>query len=121
MISRWSWLLRQLKRRLWFRASLLSVLAVATALAAILLEPFIPRDLSARIGAQAVDDILNILASSLLAVTIFSLSTAVSAYSAATSSVSPRATKLLIEDVTTQNVLATFSAPSCTVSSVSSF
>ena len=44
----------------------------------------------------------------MLAVTTFSLSTMVSAYSAATSNVTPRATKLLMEDSTTQNVLATF-------------
>ncbi len=108
MTKRWQWLLRQLARRLWFRAALLSTLAVATALMAIVAAPYVPRDLPGRIGADAVDRILNILASSLLAVTIFSLSTAVSVYANATRSVTPRATKLLIEDVTTQNVLATF-------------
>ena len=44
----------------------------------------------------------------MLAVTTFSLSTTVSAYSAATSNVTPRATRLLIEDTTTQNTLAVF-------------
>ena len=44
----------------------------------------------------------------MLAVTTFSLSTMVSAYSAATSNVTPRATKLIMEDTTTQNVLSTF-------------
>lgn len=108
MISRWQWLLRQLTRRLWFRAALLSALAMATALAAIVIAPYIPSDLPARIGSDAVDNILNILASSMLAVTTFSLTTMVSSYSAATESVTPRATKLLIEDSTSQNVLATF-------------
>ena len=108
MTKKWQWLLRQITRRLWFRASLLSVLAVASALIAIVIAPYVPSDLPAKIGADAVDNILNILASSLLAVTIFSLSTAVSAYGSAARSVTPRATKLLIEDVTTQNALATF-------------
>lgn len=44
----------------------------------------------------------------MLAVTTFSLNIMVSAYSAATSNVTPRATKLVMEDSTTQNVLATF-------------
>ena len=44
----------------------------------------------------------------MLAVTTFSLTTMVSAYSAATTSVTPRATKLMIEDATSQNVLAAF-------------
>ncbi|MBN1239423.1 MAG: DUF2254 domain-containing protein [Gammaproteobacteria bacterium] len=108
MTSRWQWLLKQLGRRLWFRAGLLSLLAVATAMLAIVIEPLIPSGLPTRIGADAVDDILNILATSMLAVTTFSLTTMVSAYGAATNNVTPRATKLLIEDPTSQNVLATF-------------
>lgn len=95
-------------RRIWFRASLFSILAIVTALIAIVVSPFIPSDLPAQIGADAVDNILGIIASSMLTVTTFSLSTMVSAYSAATSNVTPRATKLVMEDSTTQNVLATF-------------
>jgi uncharacterized membrane protein len=108
MISKWQWLWRQLTRKLWFRAGLLSLLAVATALIAIVLAPFIPPDAPASVGSDAVDSILHILASSLLAVTIFSLTAAVSAYGNAARSVTPRATKLLMEDPTTQNALATF-------------
>ena len=44
----------------------------------------------------------------MLAVTVFSVSTMVAAYGAATSNVTPRATKLLMEDNTSQNVLGTF-------------
>lgn len=108
MTSRLGWLLSQLVRRIWVRATLFSVLAIVTALIAIVVAPFIPGDLSTRIGADAVDNILGIIASSMLTVTTFSLSTMVSAYSAATSNVTPRATKLVMEDSTTQNVLATF-------------
>lgn len=108
MTSRLQFLLLQLSRKLWFRASLFSASAVATALVAALASPYIPHELSAMIGANAVDNLLGILASSMLAVTIFSLSTMVSAYAAATSSVTPRATQLLLEDATTHNTLATF-------------
>jgi uncharacterized membrane protein len=108
MTSRWTWLFSQITRRIWFRATLFSILAIITALIAIFLGPFIPRDLPNRIGAHAVDNVLGIIASSMLTVSTFSLSTMVSAYSAATNSVTPRATKLLMEDSTTQNVLATF-------------
>ena len=108
MTSRWLWHLSQITRRMWFRASLFSILAVVTALAAIVLAPYIPSDLPTKIGADAVDNILGIIASSMLAVTTFSLSTMVAAYSAATSNVTPRATRLVMEDTTTQNVLATF-------------
>jgi uncharacterized membrane protein len=108
MGSKWVWWLSNVVRRIWFRATLFSVLAVATALVAIVLSPFIPSDLPTKIGADAVDKILGVIASSMLTVTTFSLSTMVSAYSAATSNVTPRATRLVMEDSTTQNVLATF-------------
>lgn len=108
MTSKWQWIAHRLTRKLWFRASLFAILAVATALVSISLKSFIPESLSGMVGANAVDKILGILASSMLAVTTFSLNIMVSAYSAASANVTPRATRLLVEDSTTQNVLATF-------------
>lgn len=108
MLSSYGWIIWNITRRLWFRASLVSLLAVAAAVAGLGLSPYLPDDLSAKIGADAVQDILNVLASSMLVVTTFSLSTMVAAYAAAGASAPPRATKLLLEDTTTQNVLATF-------------
>ncbi|NIE72375.1 MULTISPECIES: DUF2254 domain-containing protein [unclassified Pantoea] len=107
-MSKTQWLLRQLTKQLWFRSSLFAVLAVITALVAIAVKPFIPASVSGLIGSEAVDEILAILASSMLAVTTFSLNIMVTAYNSASSSVTPRATSLLMEDRTTQNVLATF-------------
>jgi uncharacterized membrane protein len=95
-------------RKLWFRASLFSLLAVATALVALLAKPLIPDDWPSLAGADAVDGILGILAASMLTVTVFSLTTMVAAYSAAASNVTPRATRLLLEDSTSQNALSTF-------------
>lgn len=108
MISKWQWRLQQFARKLWVRAALIAVFAVAAALLGLLGERLIPADLPTKIGADSVEGILNILASSMLAVTTFSLSIMVAAYSAATNSVTPRATKLLMQDPTTQNVLAVF-------------
>ncbi|WP_296020061.1 DUF2254 domain-containing protein [uncultured Agrobacterium sp.] len=108
MTSKWQWWINQLVRRIWFRATLFSLGGVASALLAVAFSSYIPADLPAKIGADAVDKILGIIASSMLTVTTFSLSTMVAAYSAATNNVTPRATKLVMEDSTTQNVLATF-------------
>ena len=107
-ISRWRFLLRRLTRQLWFRATLIALLAVVAAWASFVIAPYLPSGLSATIGADSVDRILQIIASSMLAVTTFSLSTMVAAYSAATSNVTPRATRLLIEDTESQNMLAAF-------------
>jgi len=107
-MSKTQWIIHRLTRQLWFRSALFAVLAVITALVAIAIKPFIPVSVSGIVGSDAVDKILAILASSMLAVTTFSLNIMVSAYNSASSSVTPRATVLLLEDGTTQNVLATF-------------
>ena len=108
MSSKWQWLLGQLTRMLWVRATFFALLAVFAALLATAAERVLPADLPLQIGADSVETILNILSSSMLAVTTFSLTVMVSAYSAATTSVTPRATRLLMQDTTTQNVLGTF-------------
>ncbi|RXD06663.1 DUF2254 domain-containing protein [Sphingomonas sp. UV9] len=102
------YILRQITKRIWFRASLFSVAAIVTALVAAWIAPFIPYELSLRVGGKAVDNILTILASSMLAVTTFALSASVTAYGSATSTVTPRATQLLVDDRFTQNALSTF-------------
>lgn len=107
-MSKWLWYYRQLQKKLWFRATLYCSMALMAVLAARVFEPLIPADLPQKVGAQAVDQILNIMASSLLTVTIFSLTIMVSATAAASSSATPRVTKLLVEDTITQRTLSTF-------------
>jgi len=107
-MSRWRWLLKRLTRQLWFRASLLAMLGVLTAVFASLAEAYLPWSLPGTIERDAVENLLQIIATSMLAVTTFSLSIMVSAFGSATSNVTPRATLLLMEDQRTQNVLSTF-------------
>jgi uncharacterized membrane protein len=107
-MSKWKRILQQASRRIWLRAGLFSTLSVGLALLATVLAPYVPYDLSTKIGADAVDNILEILASSMLAVATFSMSTMVAAYAGAASTITPRATRLLIEDATAQNALSTF-------------
>jgi uncharacterized membrane protein len=105
--QRW-WLIAQQTKRLWFKATLYCAVGIATALVAIWLGPFIPEGLAEQVGADAVDAILGIIASSMLAVTTFSLSILVTATQAAASTATPRATSLLLEDATAQRALSTF-------------
>ncbi len=107
-MSRYLFHLLTTLRKVWVRIVGFAVLAAVTAALAQVLGPLLPHNMSQRLGAEAVEDILSILTSSMLAVTTFSLSVAVSAFAAAASSATPRATALLQEDPTTQNVLATF-------------
>ena len=80
----------------------------ALALAGALVGHTISYHFAATVGSKSVDSILTMLASSMLAVTTFSLSTMVSAYSTAGSSATPRAAILLVEDSIAQRALATF-------------
>lgn len=108
MTTRFQWLLHRLFRQIWVKSLAYGVLGVATAFLAVLLGPWLPDDLGTRIGADAVDQILGILASSMLAVTTFSVSVMVSAFGTAANAATPRATDLLKQDNTTQRVLASF-------------
>ncbi|MGR7994041.1 MULTISPECIES: DUF2254 domain-containing protein [unclassified Xanthobacter] len=107
-MRRWQWILLRTARQLWFRATLIGALGVAAAGLALLADRFIPGQQQLDVGADAVNSVLSIIASSMLAVTTFSLSVMTSAYGAAASTVTPRATPLLRQDRVTQNVLSTF-------------
>ncbi len=108
MIGKWFWTLRSVLRRLWVRVAAFAALAVVVAVMAPALSRFVPEGWADILGGDAVDQVLNILTNSMLAVTTFSLSIAVNSYIAASSTATPRAIALLQEDHTTQTTLATF-------------
>lgn len=108
MISKLHFRLRRLMRKVWVPVAAYGLLGVVTSLGAGLLKPVLPDGIATKIGANAVEPILNILATSMLTVTTFSLSVMVTAFGAATTGATPRATALLKEDTTTKRVLATF-------------
>lgn len=108
MITRYAWYLLETARKVWVRVAGFALLALLAAVLARILSPFLPEAFILQTGSEAVAQLLGILTSSMLAVTTFSLSIAVSAFAAAASSATPRASVLLQEDHTTQNVLATF-------------
>nr|USU33616.1 DUF2254 domain-containing protein [Methylobacterium sp. OTU13CASTA1] len=100
--------LRRGARRPWVRVALFSVAGVSAALASALLAPLIPPDLGNSIGANAVDQILSLLATSMLPVATFSLATMVQAYGGATNTATPRAVTLLMEDTRAQTAVGSF-------------
>ncbi len=101
-------ILKRLAKKVWFRAALFTIAAVVLVLAAGLIAALSPYSLIIDVGQDSVGSVLQILASSMLAVTTFSLTTMVTAYSSATTTATPRATQLLVEDTTSQNALSTF-------------
>ena len=90
-MNRWLFLWRRLSRELWWRASLYAAFSVVAALAASLLQPFVPEKMAERLGGESVEQVLAILSSSMLAVATFSLGAMVTAYTSVSSSATPRA------------------------------
>lgn len=107
-MSRWQWILKLVTRRLWFKAALYGLAAIAAALAAVFISPWVPDTFADLISIDAVESLLNVLASSMLAVATFSLGTMVAAFASASSAATPRVSSLLVEDPMSQNVLSTF-------------
>lgn len=106
--ARIGWFLRHAGRQIWFRAAIISAASVVVAALAGIIARLIPYEFTGDVGQSAVGTVLEIIASSMLAVTTFSLTAMVSAYSSATQLATPRATQLMISDRTSQNALSTF-------------
>ncbi len=108
MRSHFSWAWAQVTGRFWFRISIYALAAFVTALVARYGTTFVPHGVADLVTQGSAHELLTILASSMLVVATFSLGTMVQAYAAAASNATPRATRVLIEDPFSQNVLSTF-------------
>lgn len=107
-ISNRLWKLIRMSRRIGVRISLIALLAVFAAVIATVIDGFIPQDWVDRFGVKSVLPILDILTDSMLVVVTFSLSVMVATHRAAANQTTPRSHRLLLEDTTTQTVVATF-------------
>jgi len=94
--------------RLWIRISVISVLSLIAIGVARVVRPILPDRIAETLGTDSLNDLLTIIASSMLAVVTFSLSVMVSVYRSSSSQWTPRVHRLMLEDRTTQNTLATF-------------
>jgi len=107
-MSKLRWILSRIRRTLWIRVALYALAGVVVALLASLSERFFPGKAPVDISTDAIDSLLTIIASSMLAVTTFSVGALTAAYGGATSHATPRATPLLTEDQVVQHALSTF-------------
>lgn len=101
-------LFRRYYHALWLRVCLYALLSLVISLITFVLRRALPETLLGGVDADAVMPVLTILASSMLAVSTFSLNVMVSAHRAAASASTPRVHRLLLQDTTTQSVLSAF-------------
>lgn len=100
--------LRQVVQRMWFLPAAFSVVAVLTLVIAFGLARLVPDQLPFSLSSEAVESILTVLASSLLTVAVFALSTIVGALASASSSTTPRAVPLIVGDRSAQTSISVF-------------
>ena len=101
-------IIQRLYRKLWLRVTFYALASLIAAGLGSIADLYLTEKLGGIIKPGAVMPVLTILASSMLAVSTFSLNVMVSAHRAAATSATPRVHRLLLEDTTTQAVLATF-------------
>lgn len=69
----WHWIYERVRRQLWWRAVAYGIAGMLTAVLALVAERIFPWEIPFNLTPDAVDSLLNIIASSMLAVTTFSL------------------------------------------------
>ncbi|MDO1510561.1 MULTISPECIES: DUF2254 domain-containing protein [unclassified Neisseria] len=108
MMYRWLLALKKPSNRLWVTPAGWAVLAVCFAFAARLAGVWLPPDVLPEIQLSTLEGLLDVIASSMLAVSTFSLSIMVSAFSSAANGATPRATELVMGDDNTRTAIASF-------------
>lgn len=101
---------RRLMQQLWWRPALWSVAAIAAAAGSALADRWIPAAWLPDVDYAVVDELLRIMASSMLAVSTFALSVLVGAYASAANAGTPRATQLVVAEPRSQKAVAVFLA-----------
>lgn len=109
-IARFRFLWQRLRQQLWWRPATWSVAAVLVAMGSALADAWVPADWVPPLQEGLVSDLLRIMATTMLAVSTFSLSVLASAYASAASAATPRATRLVVADPQSQKSVAVFLA-----------
>ncbi len=100
--------LKQPSNTLWVKPTLGALLALIIAFSSYWIDRWLPAQTLPKINIDIVDDLLNIIASSMLAVSTFSLSIMIAAFSSVAGNATPRATELIIADGTTRTAISSF-------------
>jgi len=108
--DRLCFLWQRLRQQLWWRPAVWSGAAVLVALGSALADAWVPADWLPPLQEGLVSDLLRIMATSMLAVSTFSLSVLAGAYATAASAGTPRATRLVVADPQSQKSVAVFLA-----------
>jgi uncharacterized membrane protein len=110
MWYRLRWRLSNLRHKLWARPLLYAALAIATVFACIAADRSIAADRVPAVSRETVEQLLAIIAASMLSVATFAVASMVAAYASASSTATPRAFSLLVKDDVSRTALSGFIA-----------
>ncbi len=99
---------REYSHKLWVRVVAMGLLSIVALGVTQLVEIFVPEEVSSRLSGASADRLLDIIATAMLSVTIFSMTVMVSTYRSSASQWTPRVHRLIMQDNTTQKTLAAF-------------
>ncbi len=100
--------LGRLREQLWLRPLAASLLSVGAALLAGGADRYGLEQVTPSITAASLESLLSIMASSMLVIAIFSVTSMVAAYASASTTATPRSFPLVLADDVSQNALSTF-------------
>lgn len=106
--DRVKFVVNRFRERLWVRPLTVCLLSIGAAFTAKLFDNtglgrFVPE-----VTSESVEELLSIMAASMLVIATFSVASMVSAYAAASSTATPRAFSLVLADDASQNALSAF-------------
>ena len=111
-MSKFRYILLQLRTKLWLKPALTGFGAVLWIELALLSGRIYDFDPPFDIDRDVMLSLLQILASTMLTVAIFAVSAMVAAFASASTTATPRATRIVMQDRSSQNALAAFTLSS---------
>ncbi len=109
-MTKTEYLLRELRSSLWVKPSIMGIAAVIWVTAAYLCASWLPEKIHVEVRRDILINLLGIMASTMLTVATFSVAAMVSAYATVSSTATPRATRIVMQDRSSQNSLTSFLA-----------
>lgn len=107
-MTKTEYLLRELRSSLWVKPTIMGLAAVAWVSIAYGCAEYLSDTMKINIEREILINLLGILASTMLTVATFSVAAMVSAFSAVSTTATPRATRIVMQDRSTQNSLTSF-------------
>lgn len=108
MNENWLFYLNRIREKLWVKPLAMCLLSIAAAFLATLADRPGVGDWLPTVSKESVETLLELVASTMLVIAMFSVGSMVSAYASASSSATPRSFPLVVADDTSQNALSTF-------------